>query len=166
MEVAFQREFKRVVDSKLDDQLDGDKTNGKHMTPTRKKLTKKQKELNALDFSSASSTPRSAGEINDDDAAVIEARKTFLPVDDDDDDDDNEEYSDDDDDDDVDVGPSPGSWAYSFKGLLSSVTGNQVLTAEDLKPQLIEMRDRLVAKNVAINIAQEIVDGVGDSLVG
>ncbi|EIW85399.1 signal recognition particle binding protein [Coniophora puteana RWD-64-598 SS2] len=45
-------------------------------------------------------------------------------------------------------------------------TGSKVLTEEDLKPALEGMKQHLMKKNVAKNIADKVCEGVGESLVG
>ena len=46
------------------------------------------------------------------------------------------------------------------------MTGNKVLTAQDLQLPLEEMQKLLTSKNVAQGVAQEICDGVKQQLVG
>lgn len=56
----------------------------------------------------------------------------------------------------------------SFFSRLSTSTGfaSKTLTSEDLKPVLNGMREHLMNKNVARDIADQICDSVGQSLVG
>ncbi|OON18330.1 SRP54-type protein, GTPase domain protein [Opisthorchis viverrini] len=42
----------------------------------------------------------------------------------------------------------------------------RILTREDIAPSLEQLRDRLVAKNVAVEIAQRVCDSVAERLVG
>lgn len=54
-----------------------------------------------------------------------------------------------------------------FSGLLSRITGgSKVLTKEDLDPVLAGMRDHLMQKNVAQEIATKVCEGLGEGLVG
>ena len=50
--------------------------------------------------------------------------------------------------------------------LFSRLTGSKVLTQEDLKPVLDGMKQHLMKKNVAKEIADKVCEGVGESLVG
>ncbi|WVR08685.1 hypothetical protein IAU60_005743 [Kwoniella sp. DSM 27419] len=54
----------------------------------------------------------------------------------------------------------------SWSNMLSRLTGNKVLTGEDLKPVLAEMEKHLMGKNVAKDIAEKMCDSVGTALVG
>ncbi len=108
-----------------------------------------------LDFSKA------ADDENDQDNALAEARAAYLPTDADlaelvqeeslDDDDDAEESS---------------SWGNSLKGLFQQVTGQKVLSKQDLLEPLKDMHNMLTSKNVAADIAQQICDNVESILVG
>lgn len=51
-------------------------------------------------------------------------------------------------------------------GLFARLTGAKVLTEEDLKPVLEAMKQRLMQKNVAMEIADKVCEGVGEGLVG
>lgn len=51
-------------------------------------------------------------------------------------------------------------------GLFARLTGSKTLTEEDLKPVLEAMKQRLMSKNVAVEIAEKVCEGVGDGLVG
>jgi signal recognition particle receptor subunit alpha len=64
--------------------------------------------------------------------------------------------------------PAAAGWsAFSaVGGLFSRFTGGKVLTAEDLAPVLNGMREHLMKKNVAKEIADKICESVGESLVG
>lgn len=46
------------------------------------------------------------------------------------------------------------------------LTGSKVLTDSDLKPVLEAMKQHLMKKNVAMEIADKVCEGVGESLVG
>jgi signal recognition particle receptor subunit alpha len=61
---------------------------------------------------------------------------------------------------------SESSWGNSLKGLFQQVTGNKVLTQQDLEAPLKEMGRMLTSKNVASDIADQIVEKVGQQLVG
>ncbi|KAJ7470304.1 signal recognition particle binding protein [Mycena latifolia] len=50
--------------------------------------------------------------------------------------------------------------------LFSRLTGSKVLTEQDLKPVLEGMKQHLMKKNVAREIADKVCEGVGESLVG
>ncbi|KAF7295310.1 Signal recognition particle binding protein [Mycena indigotica] len=50
--------------------------------------------------------------------------------------------------------------------LFSRLTGSKVLTEQDLKPVLDGMKQHLMKKNVAKEIADKVCEGVGESLVG
>ena len=50
--------------------------------------------------------------------------------------------------------------------LFARITGSKVLTEEDLKPVLEGMKQHLMKKNVAKEIAEKVCEGVGESLVG
>ena len=54
----------------------------------------------------------------------------------------------------------------SLSGLFSRLTGAKVLTEKDLAPVLAGMKEHLMKKNVAKDIADKICEGVGESLVG
>jgi signal recognition particle receptor subunit alpha len=53
-----------------------------------------------------------------------------------------------------------------FGSLFARITGTKALTEEDLKPVLEAMKQRLMQKNVAREIAEKVCEGVGESLVG
>nr|XP_022327645.1 signal recognition particle receptor subunit alpha-like [Crassostrea virginica] len=59
-------------------------------------------------------------------------------------------------------GKSGGGMFSMFKNLV----GSKTLTAEDLQPALEKMRDHLIAKNVAGDIAVKLCDSVGAKLEG
>ncbi|KAF6764995.1 signal recognition particle binding protein [Ephemerocybe angulata] len=50
--------------------------------------------------------------------------------------------------------------------LFARLTGSKVLTEADLKPVLEGMKQHLMKKNVAMDIADKVCEGVGESLVG
>jgi len=96
------------------------------------------------------------------DVALAEARATYLPSDGEiplweeedvvlkDDEDNNHD----------------GGWGESLKGMLSQISGNKVLTEQDLKQPLQEIQKLLTSKNVASNIASEVCQKVRDKLIG
>lgn len=55
-----------------------------------------------------------------------------------------------------------GKISSFFKGL----TGQKVLERSDLEEPLSKMRDILIGKNVAIEIAEKLCDSVLESLIG
>lgn len=63
------------------------------------------------------------------------------------------------------AGASKGALS-AIGGLFSRFTGGKVLTAEDLAPVLNGMKEHLMKKNVAKEIADKICESVGESLVG
>ncbi|KAG8933751.1 hypothetical protein FRC01_007218 [Tulasnella sp. 417] len=54
----------------------------------------------------------------------------------------------------------------AFTGLFARITGSKPLSKEDLAPILAGMKEHLMKKNVAVDIADKICEGVGDNLVG
>ena len=62
-------------------------------------------------------------------------------------------------------GPATAGQGY-FGGLLSRLTGGKVLTKEDLTPVLDGMKDHLMKKNVAREIAEKVCESVGTGLEG
>lgn len=54
----------------------------------------------------------------------------------------------------------------TFGSLFARLTGSKVLTEQDLKPVLEAMKQHLMKKNVAMDIAEKVCEGVGESLVG
>ncbi|KAJ9085995.1 hypothetical protein DSO57_1008782 [Entomophthora muscae] len=53
-----------------------------------------------------------------------------------------------------------------FMGLLNSLTGQHVISAEELDPVLASMKEHLVNKNVANDIAAHLCDSVKTTIVG
>lgn len=51
-------------------------------------------------------------------------------------------------------------------GLFSRLTGSKVLTHQDLAPVISAMKDHLMKKNVAKEIAEKVCEGVEDNLKG
>ncbi|KAG7340132.1 signal recognition particle receptor [Nitzschia inconspicua] len=102
--------------------------------------------------------------------ALAEARAAYLPTDAD-----LEEFhmedtttlidADDEDDDDG-SSSSSSSWGKSLSGLFAQMTGQKVLTKQDLEVPLKEMHRLLTSKNVAADIASQVCDKVQESLVG
>lgn len=66
------------------------------------------------------------------------------------------------------IAEQPKSGLSSFFSRLSTTAGfaSKTLTAEDIKPVLNGMREHLMNKNVARDIADQICDSVGQSLIG
>lgn len=66
--------------------------------------------------------------------------------------------------------PLESKGSTSSMGILGSIvgrlTGTKVLTDDDLKPVLEAMKQHLMKKNVAMDIANKVCEGVGESLVG
>ncbi|WVQ95458.1 hypothetical protein IAU59_002555 [Kwoniella sp. CBS 9459] len=54
----------------------------------------------------------------------------------------------------------------TWSNVFSRLTGTKTLTAEDLKPVLVEMEKHLMSKNVAKDIAEKLCESVGAALVG
>jgi signal recognition particle GTPase len=54
----------------------------------------------------------------------------------------------------------------SLGSLFARLTGSKVLTEDDLQPVLEGMKQHLMKKNVAKEIADKVCEGVGESLVG
>ncbi|KAJ7871436.1 signal recognition particle, alpha subunit, N-terminal-domain-containing protein [Mycena olivaceomarginata] len=61
---------------------------------------------------------------------------------------------------------APVSSLGALGSLFSRLTGSKVLTEQDLKPVLEGMKQHLMKKNVAMDIADKVCEGVGESLVG
>lgn len=61
--------------------------------------------------------------------------------------------------------PPTGSLG-AMSSLFARLTGSKVLTTQDLKPVLEGMKQHLMKKNVAKEIADKVCEGVGESLVG
>lgn len=66
----------------------------------------------------------------------------------------------------VDDQPKSGFSGFFSKLSTSAGFASKTLTAEDLKPVLNAMREHLMNKNVARDIADQICDSVGQSLIG
>jgi len=54
----------------------------------------------------------------------------------------------------------------TFTSLFSRLTGSKTLTDADLRPVLDAMKQHLMKKNVAMEIAEKVCEGVGETLVG
>jgi signal recognition particle receptor subunit alpha len=100
--------------------------------------------------------------------ALAEARAAYLPTDADLQDFDIEDTTTliDEDDDDEDNSNSTSSWGGSLSSLFAQMTGQKVLTKQDLQAPIKEMHNLLTSKNVANDIASQICNKVQDSLVG
>ena len=55
-----------------------------------------------------------------------------------------------------------GGWFSALKGLV----GSKTLTQEDVSPVLAKMKDHLIAKNVAADIADQLCQSVSTKLEG
>ena len=62
--------------------------------------------------------------------------------------------------------PATPSSLGALGSLFARLTGSKVLTESDLKPVLEGMKQHLMKKNVAKEIADKVCEGVGDSLIG
>lgn len=60
----------------------------------------------------------------------------------------------------------PSGSLGALSSLFSRLTGSKILTEQDLKPVLEGMKQHLMKKNVAMEIADKVCEGVGESLVG
>ncbi|KIY43644.1 P-loop containing nucleoside triphosphate hydrolase protein [Fistulina hepatica ATCC 64428] len=60
----------------------------------------------------------------------------------------------------------PSNSMGMFGSLFARLTGSKILTDEDLKPVLDVMKQHLMKKNVAREIAEKVCEGVGEILVG
>jgi len=54
----------------------------------------------------------------------------------------------------------------AFSSIFARLTGTKVLSEGDLKPVLEAMKQHLMKKNVAMDIAEKVCEGVGEGLVG
>lgn len=54
----------------------------------------------------------------------------------------------------------------TFSSLFARLTGSKMLTEADLKPVLEAMKEHLMKKNVAMEIAIKVCEGVGEGLIG
>ncbi|CAJ1957228.1 unnamed protein product [Cylindrotheca closterium] len=134
----------------------------RHWHDGKAKVTKEA--MAELDRSKTTSA--SDDNVNDADrdaVALAEARAAYLPTDADlaefeivptstlDDDADDE---------------SENSWGGSLKGLFQQVTGQKVLSKQDLQAPIQEIQKMLTSKNVASDIAEQVCQSMEDSLVG
>jgi signal recognition particle receptor subunit alpha len=62
--------------------------------------------------------------------------------------------------------PAPQSSLGTLGSLFARFTGTKILSEDDLKPVLEGMKQHLMKKNVAKNIAEKVCEGVGQNLVG
>lgn len=60
----------------------------------------------------------------------------------------------------------PSGSLGALSSMFARLTGSKALTEQDLKPVLEEMKQHLMKKNVAMEIADKVCEGVGESLVG
>lgn len=61
---------------------------------------------------------------------------------------------------------APAAKSSTLGSLFSRLTGSKTLTVADLAPVLEGMKQHLMKKNVAKEIAEKVVEGVGEDLVG
>jgi len=103
--------------------------------------------------------------VKSEEQALADARAAYLPTDADLEDFDIEDTTQlvDDENDDDDGG---GGWGKSLQGLFAQMTGQKVLTKQDLEAPLKEINKLLTSKNVAGDIAEQICRKVEESLVG
>jgi signal recognition particle GTPase len=105
--------------------------------------------------------------VKNEEQALAEARAAYLPTDADLKDFDVEDTTqlvDDENDNDGDDDAN-STWGKSLQGLFAQMTGQKVLTKQDLEAPLKEMHKLLTSKNVAGDIAQQICQKVQESLV-
>ena len=55
---------------------------------------------------------------------------------------------------------------FGFLSGLRSLVGSKTLTADDIQPALEKMKEHLVAKNVAMEIADKLCESVASKLQG
>ncbi|OEU22360.1 SRP54-domain-containing protein [Fragilariopsis cylindrus CCMP1102] len=105
--------------------------------------------------------------VKNEEQALAEARAAYLPTDADLEDFDVEDTTqlvDDENDNDGDDNAN-STWGKSLQGLFAQMTGQKVLTKQDLEAPLKEMHKLLTSKNVAGDIAQQICQKVQESLI-
>ena len=105
--------------------------------------------------------------VKNEEQALAEARAAYLPTDADLEDFDVEDTTqlvDDENDNDGDDNAN-STWGKSLQGLFAQMTGQKVLTKQDLEAPLKEMHKLLTSKNVAGDIAQQICQKVQASLI-
>ena len=104
--------------------------------------------------------------LRNEEQALAEARAAYLPTNADLEDFDIEDTTQLVDDDNDAVDGENSSWGSSLQGLFAQMTGQKVLTKQDLEGPLKEINKLLTSKNVAGDIAQQICRKVQESLVG
>ncbi|KAF4658892.1 hypothetical protein FOL46_006793 [Perkinsus olseni] len=120
--------------------------------------------MKALDMSKKGVTSTDEDE---DDEQWKAARRTYLPSEDEDEDSvDDITTTDDMAKDDLEEKATSNGIFATLTRQLKNITGNQVLTDDDLQPVLATFREQLMSKNVAMDVANAIADGVANSLVG
>ena len=118
-----------------------------------------------LDFSKKSGDGDDDGDaLSSDEAALAEARAAYLPTDAD-----LADFSIETTKgkklDDAASDESDNSWGNSLKGLFQQMTGQKVLTKQDLEKPLKEIHKMLTSKNVAADIAEQICNKVEEQLL-
>ena len=58
------------------------------------------------------------------------------------------------------------SWTAKLSGFFQNLSGQKPLTAEDLAPALTSMQKHLISKNVAVDVAKQLIGSVEKTLVG
>merc|ERR1719320_11060 len=76
------------------------------------------------------------------------------------------EYEEDDDDEEVLRSSAGGKSGGSMFSMFSNLVGNKALTRDDLEPVLAKLRDNLIAKNVASEVAASLIESVMVKLEG
>jgi len=104
-------------------------------------------------------------EFADSDAAISAMRKEMVDANDTnigDEDSEDEDWEEEDD-------SKATGWSFgksTVGSFFNQLTGNKVLDEEDLEPVLEKMREQLIGKNVATEVAQDLCDSVSRALVG
>eukprot|EP00178_Gracilaria_changii_P002864 TRINITY_DN141_c0_g1_i1.p1 TRINITY_DN141_c0_g1~~TRINITY_DN141_c0_g1_i1.p1 ORF type:complete len:602 (+),score=123.47 TRINITY_DN141_c0_g1_i1:9849-11654(+) len=129
-------------------------TRSKKMRPSTKS---KQEDLSALDFSE----PAAANDCEENNAQVEEFRERYLPSNIDYDNVQTSLGEDDDDDEDDQQQHERGVFSY-FKAL----AGMRSMTRSELQPVMNQFREFLIAKNVAQDVADKLMESVLNSLTG
>jgi len=126
-----------------------------------KKIT--QEAMDALDMSKPGDGD---GDGDDDSNPALQAmRNQFIPDSDDDEEDDM--WEDDEDDDDDEKKKNDSSWLGSkIGGFFGALTGNQTLDAENIQPSIVAIKENLIGKNVASEVAEDICESIASALIG
>mmetsp|Transcript_8508 Transcript_8508/g.20481 ORF Transcript_8508/g.20481 Transcript_8508/m.20481 type:complete len:567 (+) Transcript_8508:2939-4639(+) len=153
----------KTTNQKQQQQQQQSKKGGKEKRQWHDGKAKVTKEAMAELDRSKTASDENVNDAEKDAVALAEARAAYLPTDADlaefeiaptstlDDDADDE---------------SENSWGGSLKGLFQQVTGQKVLSKQDLQAPIHEIQKMLTSKNVATDIADQVCQSVEDSLVG